>query len=99
MSPGMAERDGKKLDLSPGEASVLYTLANAAGDIVASQAIGAGYGSIDETPDSVRVLIARVRRKLGAICPIETIRYHGYRWNDPALVVERNDPTKKLLPC
>ena len=78
--PSFAELDGKRLKLTAAEASVLYTLAEARGGAVSPCSITQRFTKAENPKNSLRVIIARLRKKIGAQCPVETIQGRGYRW-------------------
>ncbi len=80
--PQFATLRGRNPHLTAAEANILHTLAGAEGGVVAAETIGRGFSESDCCTKSVRVIITRLRKKLGKDCPIETIHGQGYRWRD-----------------
>jgi DNA-binding response OmpR family regulator len=80
--PHSSIHDGSVLRLTGAEAAVLYALARAPRRVVSPVALGARFSQSENSANSVRVIVARLRRKLGADCPIETIHGFGYRWRE-----------------
>ncbi|HEV2591781.1 MAG TPA: response regulator transcription factor, partial [Gaiellaceae bacterium] len=73
--------NGKTADLSDREFKLLYHLATHAGEIVSRERLLSevwGY-SFDPGSNVVDVCVRRLRTKLGAPSPIETVRHAGYR--------------------
>lgn len=81
LMPAFATFGGASLPLTGAEALLLYTLGKAAGDVVDTITLGQQFSVSPDCSNSVRVLISRLRKKLGANCPIQTIRGIGYRWH------------------
>jgi DNA-binding response OmpR family regulator len=72
---------GKLVDLSDREFKLLYHLATHAGEVVSRERLLSevwGY-SFDPGSNVVDVCVRRLRTKLGAPSPIETVRHAGYR--------------------
>jgi DNA-binding response OmpR family regulator len=72
---------GKSIDLSDREFKLLYHLATHAGEVVSRERLLSevwGY-SFDPGSNVVDVCVRRLRTKLGAPSPIETVRHAGYR--------------------
>ena len=72
---------GKRIDLSDREFKLLYHLATHAGEVVSRERLLSevwGY-SFDPGSNVVDVCVRRLRTKLGAPSPIETVRHAGYR--------------------
>ena len=73
--------DGRQVDLSDREFKLLYHLATHAGEVVSRERLLSevwGY-SFDPGSNVVDVCVRRLRTKLGAPSPIETVRHAGYR--------------------
>jgi DNA-binding response OmpR family regulator len=71
----------RAVDLSDREFRLLYHLASHAGEVVSRERLLSevwGY-SFDPGSNVVDVCIRRLRKKLGAPSPIETVRHAGYR--------------------
>lgn len=69
------------LNLSRSEAHILFVLAGARGKVVSAEMVGERFSGSGTPQNTVRVLITRIRKKLGEACPIETVHGRGYRWN------------------
>jgi DNA-binding response OmpR family regulator len=72
---------GVSTDLSDREFRLLYHLVSHAGEIVSRERLLSevwGY-SFDPGSNVVEVCIRRLRKKLGPVFPIETVRHAGYR--------------------
>lgn len=72
---------GQRIDLSDREFKLLYHLATHAGEVVSRERLLSevwGY-SFDPGSNVVDVCVRRLRTKLGAPSPIETVRHAGYR--------------------
>jgi DNA-binding response OmpR family regulator len=80
LMPAFATFRGGSLRLTGAEALLLYTLGRARGDVVDPVTLGQQFSISADCANSVRVLISRLRKKLGTNCPIQTIRGLGYRW-------------------
>jgi DNA-binding response OmpR family regulator len=85
LQPSFATFQGRALHLTGAEAAMLYTLGKAAGNVVDSVTLGRQFSISADCSNSVRVIISRLRKKLGANCPIQTVRGGGYRWNDTTI--------------
>jgi len=84
--PTYSERLGKDARLTRAESGVLYTLAKAGGDWVTTEAI-ANRVSDSERQNAASCLVARIRKKLGNLSPIDSERgqrARGYRWRAAA---------------
>jgi DNA-binding response OmpR family regulator len=80
LMPAFATYRGGTLRLTGAEALLLYALGRAGGDVVDPVTLGQQFSISEDCANSVRVLISRLRKKLGVNCPIQTIRGLGYRW-------------------
>lgn len=80
LSPDGAELDGNWLQLTTAESRVLYTLARARGKVVPAATIGRQFTKSSNYQNSLRVIVARLRKKVGKDCPIVTVQGSGYRW-------------------
>lgn len=80
----VSELNGETLNLTPAEANILHTLGQAGGNVVTIEDIGLQFSEADNA-NSVRVMIAKIRKKLGHVCPIQTVRGFGYRWRHAVL--------------
>ena len=80
------------LKLTAAETSVLYALAEAGGAVMPPHAIGQRFARSGKASSSVRVIVARLRKKIGDRCPIETVHGRGYRWGHPRSEGGRNLP-------
>jgi DNA-binding response OmpR family regulator len=74
-------RDRRELDLARKEFGVLQTLMAAEGDVVSTEHLLASVwdANVDPFSNIVRMTIMKLRRKLGAPDPIETVPGVGYR--------------------
>jgi DNA-binding response OmpR family regulator len=81
LRPAFAMLRGSPLHLTGAEAVTLYTLGKAAGDVVDPVTLSQQFSMSTDYSSSVRVIISRLRKKLGADCPIQTVRGAGYRWH------------------
>ena len=83
LDPGRLEaaRDGRPLDLSPREFAVLELLVRAEGRLVSAEELleKAWDENADPFTSVVRVVMSRLRRKLGEPDPIATVPGKGYR--------------------
>ena len=81
VASGRAERSGVALDLTSREFAVLHYLAAHAGEIVSAEQLleHCWDAHADEFSSSVKVILSRVRAKLGPPSLITTIRGAGYR--------------------
>ena len=81
VTSGRAERSGVALDLTSREFAVLHYLAAHAGEIVSAEQLleHCWDAHADEFSSSVKVILSRVRAKLGPPSLITTIRGAGYR--------------------
>jgi DNA-binding response OmpR family regulator len=77
----LASRGGERLDLSAKEFAVLELLMGAQGVVIsAEELLARGWDeAADPFSNVVKVTISRLRRKLGAPDPIETVAGGGYR--------------------
>lgn len=69
---------GDRLDLTPQQSAVLYTIAKGRGAVVSAEVIMNRVSSSDSV-NIVHVLLSRLRRRLRVI-PFRTERGHGFRW-------------------
>ena len=76
-----AWRDGRELPLTPREFSLLRYFVHHAGRVVSSEELLEHVWDVNADPfsGSVRVILSRLRRKLGAPDPITTVIGAGYR--------------------
>jgi DNA-binding response OmpR family regulator len=83
LDPGrrVAQRAGRRLDLSPKEFAVLELLLEADGRVIsAEELLERGWDeAIDPFTNTVKVTVSRLRRKLGEPPLIETVAQAGYR--------------------
>jgi DNA-binding response OmpR family regulator len=91
---GTVSRDGEPIDLSAKELAVLEALLQASpGALSAERLLQQAWDeNADPFTDTVRVTIARLRRKLGEPQAIQTIRSIGYRIATPRA---DHDPTSR----
>jgi two-component system copper resistance phosphate regulon response regulator CusR len=77
-----ATRAGRDLQLTAKEFTVLRYLANHAGQLVSAEDLleHCWDANVDDLTTSVRVILSRVRRKLGPPALIETVTGAGYRF-------------------
>jgi DNA-binding response OmpR family regulator len=80
LTPELAVFRSKGLHLTGAEAALLFALGMADGNILTTTILGRQFSELEDNSGSVRVIISRLRKKLGPSCPIETIRGLGYRW-------------------
>ena len=80
LTPNLAVYRAGTLHLTGAEAALLHALATARGNLLSPSMIGKKFSNLEDNSGSVRVIISRLRKKLGESCPIETIRGLGYRW-------------------
>ena len=81
LTPVEARCAGKRVALTPSEAAVLYTIAAGGGRPVRASTIGERVGLSSEDPANLAaVFVCKLRKKLGALNPIETRRGAGYCW-------------------
>ena len=72
---------GARVDVTPSEAAVLYSIAAGSGQPVRASTIGERVGIDSEnTVNLTAVYVSKIRRKLGALSPIGTLRGAGYYW-------------------
>jgi DNA-binding response OmpR family regulator len=81
LQPTFATFRGEALYLTGAEVAVLYTLGKAAGEVVDPVTLAQKFSVSPDSSNSVRVIISRLRKKLGSDCPIRTVRSAGYRWH------------------
>jgi len=78
---------GHEIDLTPREYEIVKTLIEHPGWVFSAGQLSTDDEDADYSPESVSVLISRLRRKLaeaGALDAIETVRGFGYRlWTPP----------------
>jgi two-component system, OmpR family, response regulator VanR len=76
-----ATRDGRPLDLTPKEFTVLEVLLRADGDVLSPEALleRAWDANVDPFTNTVRMTIMKLRRKLGDPPVLETVPGAGYR--------------------
>lgn len=79
-----ALRFGERIDgITKCEAGILFTLAAAGGQSVSAGVLQDRVSGPNTSTNTVSVFIARLRKRLGPLCPIETLRGgFGYRWSD-----------------
>lgn len=78
---------GVELDLTAREFEIVSTLAEHPGWVFSPDELAAADDLRDYSPESVSVLVSRLRRKFasaGAPAAIETVRGFGYRLSEPA---------------
>jgi DNA-binding response OmpR family regulator len=77
----VAQRDGRRLELSAKELAVLELLLGAQGAVVSAEELleRAWDEAADPFSNVVKVTISRLRRKLGDPPIIETVPHAGYR--------------------
>lgn len=80
---------GLPLELSPQEFRVLAALVSRPGAVFSTdRLLDLCWPEADRGPESVRVYVGYLRKKLGAVSshphPIENVREYGYRYNPPA---------------
>lgn len=80
LEPSHATYDGKPVDLTAMESQILHTIATAKGRPIHSEVIGSRVSYAADPRNLVAVSVLKMRRKLGNICPIVTVRGAGYRW-------------------
>lgn len=97
---GTVIRDGEPIDLSAKELAVLQALLKASpGALSAEQLLQQAWDeNADPFTDTVRVTIARLRRKLGEPPVIQTIRGIGYRIANPQSAPPSEQPTLRAKP-
>ena len=80
------ELNGRPLDLTRREWSILECLALDAGRVVRKERLLRAITHSDEelTPNAVEVYVSRLRGKLGEALSIRTVRGLGYRLDEPA---------------
>ena len=80
-----AHRTGRDLGLTGREFAVLHHFASRSGDLVSSEELleHCWDANADAMTSSVRVILSRLRRKLGDPAMIETIKGAGYRLEVP----------------
>lgn len=85
VSPTSVTHDGLPVAVSRTQRGILYAIAKAERPISA-HAIGIRVcGPNTEDPyGSILALISKIRRQLGALCPIETVWGEGYVWRADA---------------
>ena len=78
--------DGKDVELTRREWSILECLALELGRVVSKDRLLRAIAAWDEelTPNAVEVYVSRLRAKLGDAVAIRTVRGLGYRLDDPA---------------
>ena len=72
---------GEPVDLTPTELNLLHTLLSARGRAMdRAELLATAWGQADYAGSrTVDVHVAQLRAKLGAHCPVETVRGVGYR--------------------
>lgn len=93
-------RHGRQVDISVKEFAVLQTLMKAAPATLSAEDLlaRAWDENIDPFTKTVQVTISRLRRKLGAPPPIQTIPGAGYRITDPAAQLAQTGPRPAPAP-
>jgi len=86
LSSRTVELDGRPLDVTRREWSILECLALDTGRVVRKERLLRAIAGWDEelTPNAVEVYVSRLRAKLGDAVAIRTVRGLGYRLDDPA---------------
>ncbi len=82
LTPQLALRGGKDTGLTRTEANVLYAIAKGGGQWVTAEAVHNRVSDADCSKITA-VMVYRLRKKLGAACPIESGHgrgSRGYRW-------------------
>ncbi|WP_292633430.1 winged helix-turn-helix domain-containing protein [Novosphingobium sp. 28-62-57] len=74
-----------RLQLTPCEMRLLHSVAAMAPAPVRRSAVRERLSDAETSDNIVSVMICRLRRKLGADMPIETVRGVGLRWIDSAI--------------
>lgn len=78
---------GHEINLTPREYEIARTLVEHPGWVFSAEQLAADDAVSDYSPESVSVLVSRLRRKLndaGALDAIETVRGFGYRLRTPS---------------
>src|SRR4051812_35921706 len=65
--------------MTPGQVTIMHTLASAGGQVVGAEALGRRVGFSEDPMSIARVLICHAR-KVTPRPPIQTVPRHGYRW-------------------
>jgi DNA-binding response OmpR family regulator len=84
LMPGKATHRAAHIDISMGQADILHALADAypatvSGDALANRSSRGRYST-----NSLKSTIFLIRKKLGPLSPIETVRGEGYCWRTPS---------------
>lgn len=87
-----AELRGERIRLTAAEAKVLYTIASAKGRVVPTEVIGSQFTKSTNYHNSLRVIVARLRKKARGEVLIDTVQGVGYRW------AEYSRPPVALVP-
>ena len=81
LTPVAVWRMGERVALTPSEAAVLYAIAAGGGRPVRASAIGERVGIDSENAANLTaVYVSKIRKKLGALSSIGTLRGAGYYW-------------------
>lgn len=77
-------RFGERIEgITKCEAGILYSLAAAGGQSVSAAVLQDRVSGINASANTVPVFVCRLRKRLGPLCPIETVPGgFGYRWSD-----------------
>lgn len=73
---------GREIPLTPGEYEIIVALAEHPGWVFSAEQLASDPAQVDHSPESVSVLVSRLRQKLalaGVSSAIETVRGCGYR--------------------
>lgn len=81
--PGQAFFDGVEHRLTVAEHRLLHAVAREHPRLARRSAVVNRISTSAEADNVVSVLVTRLRKKLGANCPIETVRGFGFRWIEP----------------
>jgi DNA-binding response OmpR family regulator len=84
LEPHLTHLDSTRLKLTGAEANVLFMLAMGNGRTLRPSDIAPHVPDDEIRRNTVTVLVARLRKKLGSVCPVETVYGHGYRWQEQA---------------
>lgn len=75
--------NGQTVKMTTAQNLILHAIALSYPRVASKQAI-LGRSSYSDNPNILSVQICRLRKQLGPICPIETVRGRGFRWKVPA---------------
>lgn len=82
LTPSAAELDGREISVTRSQAGILHALALSAPRPIPAVALGNRVGDAQDPANLVAAQISKMRRVLGGLCPVESVRGRGYRWRE-----------------